>query len=79
MLAIGWVIVSAGYFHQGWLVRKDGSSDHVSILLPSVVFLVQCVLFVKGVYYADWSLIAGAIMVNTGVLFSLYNIFKHRS
>lgn len=78
VLMVGWVIVSGGYFHQGWLVYKDKSSAHVSIVLPATVFLVQCVLFVKGVYYADWSLIAGAVVVNTGVAFSLYQILSHR-
>lgn len=78
ILAAGWVVVSLGYFHQGWLVHRSKSSAHVSALLPAVVFVVQCVLFVKGVYYGDWSLIAGAIMVNTGVVFSLYQIFTNR-
>jgi len=78
ILAAGWVIVALGYVHQGWLVHRDKSSDHVSILLPSIVFLVQCVLFVKGVHYDDWSLIAGAIMVNSGVIFNLIQIYKYR-
>lgn len=78
ILAAGWVVVALGYVHQGWLVRRDRSSDHVSILLPSVVFLVQCVLFVKGVHYGDWSLIAGAIMVNSGVTFNLLQIYQNR-
>lgn len=78
VLAAGWVVVSLGYFHQGWLVHRDNSSAHVSVLLPAVVFLVQCVLFVKGVYYYDWSLIAGALLVNTGVLFSLSQIYINR-
>lgn len=78
ILSIGWVIVSFGYFHQGWLVHKNHDSDHVSVVLPATVFVVQCVLFVKGVYYSDWSLIAGAIIVNSGVVFSLYQIIKNR-
>lgn len=78
VLIIGWVVVSFGYFHQGWLVHRDHSSAHVSIILPATVFVVQCVLFIKGVYYTDWSLIGGAILVNSGVVFSLYNIFKNR-
>jgi len=78
VLIVGWVVVSLGYFHQGWLVHRDNSSAHVSVLLPAVVFLVQCVLFVKGVYYDDWSLIGGALLVNTGVLFSLSQIYISR-
>jgi hypothetical protein len=78
ILAAGWVVVALGYVHQGWLVRRDRNSDHVSMLLPAVVFLVQCVLFVKGVHYDDWSLIAGAIMVNSGVTFNLYQIYTNR-
>ena len=71
VLSIGWVVVAFGYYHQGSLVRQSKSSEHVSVILPAVVFLVQCVLFVKGIYYKDWSLVAGALMVNSGVLFSL--------
>ncbi|MEX1027285.1 MAG: hypothetical protein WD049_04660 [Candidatus Paceibacterota bacterium] len=78
ILIILWTVVSLGYFHQGWLVFRSGSADHVSVILPAVVFLVQCVLFVKGVYYEDWSLIAGALLVNSGVVFSLYQIITHR-
>lgn len=78
VLSVGWVIVSFGYFHQGWLVYKDKSSAHVSVVLPATVFVVQCVLFIKGVHYSDWSLIAGAMIVNSGVVFSLYQIFTNR-
>jgi uncharacterized membrane protein YhdT len=78
ILSVGWVVVAFGYYHQGSLVRQSKSSEHVSIILPAVVFLVQCVLFVKGIYYKDWSLIAGALMVNSGVLFSLYQIITNR-
>lgn len=76
VLVVLWAVVASGYFHQGWLVYKGKSADHVSLILPAVVFLVQCVLFVKGVFYDDWSLIAGALMVNSGVTFSLYHIIK---
>ncbi len=76
LLAIGWIVVSLGYFRQGWLVHHSGDAREVSVLLPMAAFSVQCVLFVKGIYYHDWSLIAGAIMVNSGVVFCLYNIFK---
>ncbi|MDD5068144.1 MAG: hypothetical protein PHS53_02985 [Candidatus Pacebacteria bacterium] len=78
VLAIGWVIVAIGYYNQGWIVHKAKSADHVSVVLPIAVFIVQCVLFVKGIYYHDWSLIAGAVMVNSGVVFSLYQILKVR-
>ena len=78
VLSVGWVIVALGYFHQGWLVYKNKSSKYVSAVLPATVFLVQCVLFIKGVYYGDWSLIVGALLVNSGVSFSLYQIIKKR-
>lgn len=77
VLAVGWVLVSFGYYHQGWLIHKRGSSKGVSLVLPAAVFCVQCVLFVKGIYYGDWSLIWGAVVVNTGVLFNLYQILRH--
>ena len=78
VLAIGWVIVAAGYYHQGWLVHRTGNSADVSIVLPATVFFVQCVLFVKGIHYNDWSLVWGALVVNSGVVFSSYNILKSR-
>lgn len=77
ILAIGWIVVAAGYYHQGWLVHKGKSAAHVSIVLPSAVFLVQCVLFIKGIYYSDWSLIWGAVVVNSGVIFSVYQIITN--
>lgn len=76
LLSFGWVIVSIGYFHQGWLVHHNRNAKDVSLILPCTVFFVQCILFVKGIYHDDWSLILGAILVNSGVVFSLYNILK---
>lgn len=76
ILMVGWVIVAAGYYHQGWLVHKGHTAIHVSAVLPSAVFVVQCILFIKGIYFDDWSLIFGAIIVNSGVVFSLYQILK---
>ncbi|MEK7535761.1 MAG: hypothetical protein AAB590_01965 [Patescibacteria group bacterium] len=77
-LIICWLFVSAGYYHQGWKVHKRRDSSEVSLLLPVTVFIVQCILFVKGIYYHDWSLIAGAMMVNSGVVFSIYQIVKNK-
>ena len=74
ILALGWIVVALGYYHQGYIVHKSRSASHVSIILPSAVFVVQCVLFVKGIYYKDWALIFGALVVNSGVVFSLYQI-----
>ena len=79
ILAIGWVVVALGYYHQGWLVHTDHSIKNVSVFLPIAVFFIQCILFVKGVYYKDWSLIWGALVVNSGVIFSLYQIVKNRN
>ena len=78
VLAIGWAIVAAGYYHQGWLVQVKKSSANGSGVLPVPVFFIQCVLFVKGIYYQDWSLIWGAVIVNSGVTFSLYQIMRAR-
>ncbi len=76
-LMVCWVVVAFGYYHQGWLVRTSKSADHVSLVLPVAVFIVQCILFVKGIYYGDWSLIAGAVLVNSGVSFSIYQIIRN--
>ena len=78
VLAVGWAIVAAGYYHQGWLVHTKKSSTNVSLILPTAVFFIQCVLFVKGIYYHDWSLVWGAVIVNSGVVFSLYQITRAR-
>lgn len=77
-LAVCWILVAIGYYHQGWLVHKHDNAKGVSIVLPITVFFVQCILFVKGIYYRDWALIEGAVVVNSGVFFSLYHILKAR-
>lgn len=77
-LIICWIVVASGYYHQGWLVRNKKGAPSVSIVLPVAVFCVQCILFVKGIFYSDWSLILGALLVNSGVLFSLYHIVRAR-
>ena len=76
VLIICWTVVAVGYYHQGWLVRKRGHADDVSLILPIAVFFVQCILFVKRIYYDDWSLIFGAVAVNSGVVFSLSQALK---
>jgi len=76
VLALGWVVVALGYFHQGWKVHKMSDASEVSIVLPIAVFVVQCVLFIKGIFYGDWSLVAGALMVNSGVVFNIYQIIR---
>lgn len=76
ILALCWILVAAGYYHQGWLVHKEHTSKDVSLVLPCTVFIVQCILFVKGIHYHDWSLVFGALIVNSGVMFSIYNIVK---
>lgn len=78
-LAVLWMIVAAGYYHQGWLVRRKRRADDVSIALPVAVFFVQCILFVKGIYYSDWALVFGALIVNSGVVFSLSQIMRFRN
>ena len=75
-LLICWAIVAFGYCRQGWIVRKARSALHVSVMLPAIVFIVQCILFVKGIYYNDFALIVGAVLVNCGVVFDLYQIWR---
>lgn len=76
LLALCWIVVAFGYFHQGWLVRSGHTVQHVSTILPATVFVVQCILFIKGVYYGDWALMFGAVVVNSGTVFALYHILK---
>ena len=75
-LMICWTAVSFGYYHQGWIIHRDQSTEHVSKILPVTVLLVQCILFVKGIFYHDWSLVVGAVLVNSGVIFYLYQIWQ---
>ena len=75
-LMLCWTVVALGYYHQGWLIHRDRSANHVSKILPLTVVLVQCILFVKGIYYHDWSLVIGAVLVNSGVTFNLYQIWQ---
>ncbi len=79
VLVVGWMVVAFGYYHQGWTIYKNKSSKNVSRTLPIAVFIVQCVLFVKGIFYSDWSLITGALLVNAGVVFNLYQIARSRN
>ncbi len=71
-----WAVVALSYYRQGAIIRKAKSASHVSILLPFVVFFVQCILFVKGVHYRDYALVIGAVLVNCGVVFEMYQIFS---
>jgi hypothetical protein len=75
-LLVCWGIVAFSYYRQGVMVRNAKSSSHVSLLLPIVVFVVQCILFVKGVYYKDYALVVGAVLVNSGVVFEIYQILS---
>jgi hypothetical protein len=76
VLIIGYGVVAAGYYRQGWLVHHNHSAANVSILLPVTVVTIQCLLFIKGIYFNDWSLIVGALIVNSGVVFELYQTLK---
>lgn len=77
-LTMCWLIVAYGQYHQGKIVRQQRNCDNVSIRLPFAVFTAQCILLVKGVYYADWSLIAGCLIVNFGVCYNLFQIARLR-
>ena len=77
-LMICWLIVTYGQYHQGKIIKQKQSYDNVSIRLPFAVFIAQCILLVKGIYYNDWSLIGGCIVVNSGVCFNLFQIAKVR-
>jgi len=75
-LIIGWTVFSVEYFRQGWILHHARTSVNISVLLPSTYFVMQCILFVKGVFFNDWSLVVSALIVNSGVVFYLYQIIK---
>ncbi|MCX6815326.1 MAG: hypothetical protein NT120_00555 [Candidatus Aenigmarchaeota archaeon] len=70
------IIVAYGYLHQGEKVRKSGNYDNVSVRLPLAVLAAQCILFSKGLFYSDWPLYIGAVVVNSAVLYELLQIFR---
>jgi hypothetical protein len=78
-LIIGWSVYSIEYFRQGWILHHAHTSANISVLLPTTYIVMQCILFVKGVFFRDWSLIASALIVNSGVVFYLYQIIKLKS
>ncbi|MEK7479967.1 MAG: hypothetical protein AAB665_01615 [Patescibacteria group bacterium] len=41
-------------------------------------FFRKRILFIKGVFFNDWSLVFGALIVNSGVVFCLYQIGKRK-
>ena len=78
-LIVGYSVVAAGYYRQGWMIHHRHTDANISALLPCAVAIVQCLLFIKGVYFKDWSLIAGALLINSGVVFCLYQIVKAKA
>lgn len=75
-LLMGYSILSFEYFRHGWMIHHARTSANISPILTLSVFALQCVLFVKGVYFEDWSLIAGALILNCGIVFTLYQTIK---
>ncbi len=75
-LIIGWTVFSVEYFRQGWIIHHARTSANTSVLMPLTYFVMQCILFIKGVFFHDWSLIASALILNSGVVFYLYQTIK---
>ena len=75
-LIIGWSVNSIEYFRQGWILHHAHTSDNISLLLPATYLVMQCILFVKGIFFQDWSIIASALIVNSGVVFYLYQALQ---
>ncbi len=79
ILSVCWVVVSFGQYNQGKKIKTKETTKNVSVILPLAVIFAQVILFIKGVYYSDWSLIAGAIAVNIGALYNLFYLIKYRN
>lgn len=75
-LIICWMMLAAGYYYEGWMIHHGHSTKNVSAVVPSIVLVVHCILFVKGIFFDDWSLVYGSLIVNSGVVFCLYQIIK---
>ncbi|MEJ0021775.1 MAG: hypothetical protein WDN47_04340 [Candidatus Doudnabacteria bacterium] len=76
ILVVGYVFVAGGYWRQGAIIHRAKNATNVSLILPSAVFVVQCIIFVKGIYYHDAALVTGAILVNSAVVFDIYQIIR---
>jgi hypothetical protein len=77
-LIITSVAVALGHWRQGMIVYKAKSATHLSLALPCAVFVVQIILFIKGIYYRDLALIISAVVVSAAVLFDICQIIKFR-
>lgn len=75
VLIICSMVIAGAYYRQGWYVHHTHTSKNISILIPLAVLTTQCLLFIKGIFFNDWSLVTGALIVNSGLVFSLYQIF----
>ena len=73
-LIIGWGVVAIEYYRQGWMIHHARTLVNVDALLPSTIFVMECILFVKGVFFDDWSMVVSALIVNSGIAFYLYQI-----
>lgn len=75
-LEICWLAVAYGWYAQGKIVQQKGDYSNVSLKLPFIMFSTQCFLLAKGIYYDDWSLISGCILVNTAIVYALIQVTK---
>lgn len=75
-LIAGYAVVAFEYFRYGWLIHHSRTTANISPFLTLSIFAMQCILFVKGIFFGDWSLVAGTLMVNSGVVFTLYQTAK---
>lgn len=78
-LIVGWTVLSIEYFRQGWIIHHARTSANISVLMPSTYFILQCILFYKGVFFNDWTIIISSLIVNSGVVFYLYQVIKLKS
>jgi len=77
-LIVSWTMIAVAYYYEGWLIHHGRSQANISAVTPALIFVAQCILFVKGVFFNDWSLVFGALLVNSGVVFCLYQIGKRK-
>ncbi|MEK7479965.1 MAG: hypothetical protein AAB665_01605, partial [Patescibacteria group bacterium] len=77
-LIVSWTLIAAAYYYEGWLIHHGRSQANISAVTPALIFVAQCILFIKGIFFNDWSLVFGALLVNSGVVFCLYQISKRK-
>ena len=68
-LIVSWTLIAAAYYYEGWLIHHGRSQANISAVTLSAHLRRAMHSFIKGIFFNDWSLVFGALLVNSGVVF----------